>query len=149
MTNFEILRKYVDAADVSDATIEKVAEFSQIRKFAAGETLVRGNRPADSLFIVVEGQVDIQVLLKTGKRQTFDTLAPGDFLNWAALVKPYTTNLIGVCRAETKMLAINAEKLRALCEEDTLFGYRLVSQMARVIRRRLQASRKQVVDLDA
>ena len=147
MVPVDLFRKYLDAADVSDATIKEVARLARELRFEAGGIIFREDQASDHLYIVTSGQVDVQYLLPSGKRQTVDTLAPGDFLVWSAVVKPYTTDAIGICRAKSTVVAVEAEGLRALCEKDTLFGYRLTSQLARVIRRRLQAARRQIADL--
>jgi CRP-like cAMP-binding protein len=148
MTVLDYLRKYLDAADVGAETILACAEISHERTYAAGDIVFRADEASDHLYIVTDGQVDVQYLMPNGRRQTVDTLNPGDFLVWSALVKPHTTSSIGICRAATKVVAIEAEGLRQLCEKDTLFGYRLMGQMARVIRRRLQAARLQIADVD-
>lgn len=148
MAIVDILRQYLDAPDVADATIDEVAQISHPKEFSAGDIIFREDQASDHLYIVTAGQVDVQYLLPSGKRQTVDTLAPGDFLVWSAVVKPHTTNAIGICRVKSEVLAIQADALRALCEKDPLFGYRLVSQLARVLRRRLQAARLQISDVD-
>ncbi len=147
MTVLETLQKYLDADDVNEKTIRAVAEFSHVRTCEAGEILYRENEASDHLSIVTSGQVDVQYLLPSGKRQTSDSLTAGDFLVWSAIVKPHTTSSIGICRVKAEMVVVEAAPLRALCEEDTHFGYHLMSQMARVIRRRLQAARLQIGDL--
>jgi CRP-like cAMP-binding protein len=144
----EILRDYLDAADVSDETIQAVAAITQTRSFEADDIIFREDQESDHLYIVTKGHVDVQYLLPSGRRKTVDTLRPGDFLVWSAVVKPHTTSSIAICRASTEVVAIDAEGLRKLCEQDTRFGYRLVSQLARVIRRRLQAARLQIADLE-
>ena len=142
----ELLRRYLDAADVGDGTIDAVAQFSHEQRFDADDIIFREEQVSEHLYIVTAGQVDVQYLLGSGKRQTVDTLTAGDFLVWSAVVKPHTTDAIAICRAKTTVVAIEAVGLRELCEKDALFGYRLVSQLARVIRRRLQAARLQIAD---
>ena len=146
MVPVEVLRKYLDAADVSDETIEAVAELSNEKTYEADDIIFREDQTSEHLYIVTSGRVDVQYLLASGKRQTVDNLEPGDFLVWSAVVNPHTTDAIAICRAKSTLVAIEAEGLRELCEKDPLFGYRLVSQLARVIRRRLQAARRQIAD---
>ena len=148
MTILEALHQYLDAEDVREETFEAVAKISEVRAYEAGEIVHREGEVSDRLSIVLSGQIDVQYLLPSGKRQTVDSLTAGDFLLWSAIVKPYTTSSIGICRARAEVLAIEAASLRALCEEDSHFGYHLMAQIARVIRRRLQAARKQITDLD-
>lgn len=143
----ELLRQFLDADDVSEETLGEVVKLSRTLQFKAGDIIFREDQASDHLYIVTGGQVDVQYLLESGKRQTVDSLKPGDFLVWSAVVKPYHTEAIGICRAMSEVIAIEAEGLRELCEKDTRFGYRLMSQLARVIRRRLQAARLQIADL--
>ena len=146
MTILEALQQYLDADDVREETIRAVAEIS--RKETYDDIVYRENEESDRLGIVTSGQIDVQYLLPSGKRLTFDTLEPGDFLLWSAIVKPHTTSSIGICRAKTEVINIDAVGLRKLCEKDQQFGYHLLNQLARVIRRRLQAARRQIADMD-
>lgn len=146
MVPVEILRKYLDAADVSDETIQAVAKLSRDETYEVDDIIFREDQTSEHLYIMTSGAVDVQYLLASGKRQTIDSLAPGDFLVWSAVVKPHTTEAIAICRAKSTLVAIEATGLRELCEKDARFGYRLVSQLARVIRRRLQAARRQLAD---
>ena len=148
MTILEALNQYLDAADVSEETIKAVAEISHLRNYEADDILYREGEESDHLGIVTSGQVDVQYLLPSGKRMTVDNLTAGDFLVWSAIVKPHTTSSIAICRAKAEVVAIEAAGLRALCEKDPHFGYHLMTQIARVIRRRLQAARLQLADVD-
>ena len=148
MTILQALSQYLDVPDVSDQTIKAVAKISQVRSYESDEIVYREDEPSAFLSIVLSGQIDVQYLLESGKRQTVDSLKAGDFMVWSAIVKPYTTSSIGICRARSEVVAIEAVGLRAICEEDPLFGYRLTSQISRVISRRLRAARRQIADMD-
>ena len=148
MVPVEVLRRYLDAADVSDATIEAVAAISRFQDFAAGAIIFREDQASDHLYIVTAGQVDVQYLLPSGKRQTVDTLSPGDFLVWSAVVKPYKTNAIGICRVTSQVVAINAEGLRELCEKTPGSATAWSASSPELIRRALQAARLQITDQD-
>lgn len=148
MTILDSLNEYLDAEGVAPETLQTVADLSCERHLKAGDLLFRADQESDRLYIVTEGQVDIQYLMPSGKRQTFDVLEPGDFGGWSAVVEPHTTSSIGVCRTPTTVVAIDAAELRELCRKDTDFGFRLMKQMACVIRRRLRAARQQIAEAD-
>ncbi|MFZ5831910.1 MAG: Crp/Fnr family transcriptional regulator [Planctomycetota bacterium] len=148
MTISEALHQYLDAADVNEQTLQEVEKITHVREYNAGDIVFREDEASDHLYIVIAGQVDVQYLLPSGKRQTFDTCNPGDFLCWSAVVRPHKTSSIGICRAKSAVIAMSGSGLRELSERDPHFGYHLQGQMARVIRRRLQAARKQIADLD-
>jgi CRP-like cAMP-binding protein len=144
----ELLNTYMEAEGVDPKTIEAVADISELRSLEPGEVLFRADKASDHMYIVTDGEVDIQYLLPSGKRQTVDTLHAGDFGVWSAVVAPHTTFSIGICRTAATVVAVEGHRLRELCEEDTHFGYRLLSQLSRVIRRRLQAARMQLAEME-
>ncbi len=148
MTIIDALNEYLDAKGIAPDTLQAVAAISCLRTLKAGELLFCADQESDYLYIVVEGQVDIQYLMPSGKRQTFDVLGPGDFGVWSAVVEPHTTSSIGLCRVPTTVVSIEARALRALCRKDTNFGFHLLRQMARVIRRRLKAARQQIAEME-
>ncbi len=148
MTILEALKQYVDAEGVGEKTFQAIAKISEVKTYEAGDIVHREDETSANLNIVLSGQVDVQYLLESGKRQTVDSLLAGDFLSWSAIVKPYTTSSIAICRAKADVLAVEASALRDLFEKEPLLGYRMTSQIARVIRRRLQAARRQIADLD-
>ena len=48
---------------------------------------------------------------------------------------------------DTQTIAINAAKLRALCDEDHDIGYQIMRLIAKALSQRLVASRLQVLDM--
>ncbi len=143
----ELVKEYIGNSGISEATLMEVASLCERKTFEAGDIIYREHDESTQFYIVNSGQVDIQYKMPNGKRETVDTCYKGDFLVWSAIVKPHQTNSIGICRAKAEILAFDGPKLRAICEKDTQFGYCFMSLIAGVIRRRLQAARKEIVDL--
>lgn len=140
----EILERYLNIPEAKPETLCEVEKICELKTFAANDIVYREHEDSRLLYIVVSGQVDVQYLLKDGRRKTLDTCLPGDYLLWSALIAPHKTNSIGICRAETQLLSVDGKKLLEICAHDTDFGYRMMSLIATVIRRRLQASRQQL-----
>ncbi len=132
---------------VSEATLSELASICETKTYETGEIIYREHDASTQLFIVHTGQVDVQYMMPNGKRETVDTCLKGDYLVWSALVQPHRTTSIGICRAKAELLAFDGVKMRALCERDTVFGFRMMSLIAQVIRRRLQAARSEIVQL--
>lgn len=143
----ELIKEYLGKGEVSDSTLSELASFCEIKIYEANDIVYRKHDESTQLYIVRSGQVDIQYMTPSGKLETIDNCVKGDFLVWSALVQPYRTNSSGICRARAEILAFDGVKFRALCEKDTLFGYQMMSLIARVIRRRLQVTRNEIVDL--
>lgn len=143
----ELIKEYLGAGGISDTTVNELISICEVVTYEANDIIYREHDESTRLFIVDSGQVDIQYMMPNGKRETVDTCFKGDYLVWSALVQPHRTTSIGICRAKAQLLAFDGLKLRALCEKDTVFGYQMMSLIARVIRRRLQAARKEIVTL--
>ena len=147
-STIDLVRKYFGSDNIGEATLKEIASFTERKSYEAGDILYREHDASEKLYVVHSGQIDIQYLLANGRRKTVDTQVEGDFMVWSAVVPPHQTNSIGICRAHAEVLAVDGEKLRALCEKDLKFGYKFMSQIASVIRRRLQAAREQIADLE-
>lgn len=140
----EYLTNYMNIPEAKPETLAEVEKICEVKKFSANDIVYREHEDSRYLYIVLSGQIDVQYLLKDGRRKTLDTCQPGDYLLWSALIAPHQTNSIGICRAESELLSIDGKKLLEICDKDTEFGYRIMSLIASVIRRRLQASRYQL-----
>jgi CRP-like cAMP-binding protein len=49
--------------------------------------------------------------------------------------------------ADVRAVALDGECLRSKCEKDHDFGYEMLKRLASVMERRLEATRRQLVDL--
>lgn len=144
MISPEALRRYAFFAGVQDASLKAVAMISEERTFPAGSTLFRENEPADHLFIVAEGEVDIRYAVGEGESRSVDVLVAGELMLWSALIPPHKTHSTAVARKDTRVIAMEAAGLRKLCEEDALLGLRLMTGIAEAVSNRLHGARLQL-----
>ena len=79
----------------------------------AGTVMYREDDKADKLYILVDGEIDVQYTLGTGELRTVDTIVPGELMMWSALVEPYKSTAVVTVRQNAKLLAVDADKLRA------------------------------------
>ncbi len=148
MISPEVLRRYPYFAQVSDESLKAVAMLADEKKVSAGAHLFGEGDPADSMNIIVQGEVNIQYILGSGERRTVDTLVDGDILGWSALVEPYRYTAVGTASKDTQLVSIRAKSLRDLCEKDPLLGYRLTTQIAKLLAHRLEGARIQLAAID-
>jgi len=144
MISPELLRRYPYFAGVSEESLKAVAMIADEKRTPAGTQLFSEGDPADTLNIIVRGEVNIQFILGSGERRTVDTLVDGDILGWSALVEPYKYTAVGTASKEMQVVSINAKKLRELCDKDPLLGYRLMTQIAKLLAHRLEGARIQL-----
>ena len=100
------------------------------------------------MYVLTEGEVEIQYAAGYGKRRTVDVLGAGDLILWSAVVDPYVATAYGVARTACKAVAIDAARLRQLMDEDGDLRNSLMTQIVKVTAARLKGAREQLAKLD-
>ena len=148
MISPEKLRRYPYFAGVSGESLKAIAVVADEESVPSATTMFSEGDPAKKLYIIVKGQVDIQYTLGSGELRTVDTLVDGDLLVWSALVDPHKCTTVGTTAQDTQLIAIDAAKLNDLCDADPLLGYRLMSQVSKLLAHRLEGARIQLATID-
>jgi CRP/FNR family cyclic AMP-dependent transcriptional regulator len=144
MISPERLRKFPHCAEAPDEMLKKVAMISEGRAFKPGEKLFVEGNPADHLMFLEDGEVNILYRLGDQTEVIVDTLVAGDTLAWSALLSPYKLTATGVGRVAGSAIAIKGAELRVLCAENPQYGLQLMTEVARTLRSRLEATRVQL-----
>jgi len=144
MISPELVRRYNCFAPVREESLKAVAMIANQVFVPQGTRLFNEGDPADSLSLIEDGEVRIQYLWAEGEMRTIDTLVKGELLGWSALVEPYKMTGSAVACTDVRLIRVAAAPLRKLCENDPLLGYRLMSQVARILADRLESARVQL-----
>jgi CRP/FNR family transcriptional regulator, cyclic AMP receptor protein len=148
MISPEQLRRYLYFAGVGEPALKQVAMISDEVVATAGATLFSEDDKAEFLYIVTEGEVDLQYTLGNGEVRTVDTLVPGDLVVWSALVEPYRCTATGTIHKNARLIAIHGQKLRRLCEATPELGYRVLMAVTQLLAARLEGARIQLATVD-
>jgi CRP/FNR family cyclic AMP-dependent transcriptional regulator len=124
-----------------------IAGCGTLRRFRAGELVLRAGDPAEEFFVVRSGSVALELAAPGRGVVTIETLGPGDLVGASWLFPPYVWSLDARARSDVATIGFDATCLRGKCDEDTALGYTLMGRFAGMFRDRLQASRLQLLDL--
>jgi len=144
MISPEILRRYPYFASIDDESLKQLAMIAEEKSVPADSVMFREGDPASHLSVILKGEVNIQYVLGNGELRTVDTLIEGDLLMWSALVEPYRATALGTTTKPTQLVRIDAAKIRQLCEKNPMLGYRLMTQVAKLLAHRLERARVQL-----
>jgi CRP-like cAMP-binding protein len=148
MISPEILRRYPYFAAAKDEGLRDLAMICEEESIPAGTVMYREGDTADKLFILVDGEVDIQYTLGSGDLRTVDTIVPGELLMWSALVEPYKSTAVVTTRQESKMIAMDAVKLREFCSSDREVANDVLLHLTKLLATRLEGARIQLATID-
>ena len=157
MISPEILRRYPHFAKVPEDCLKSVAAISVEASFKAGDHLFdesgslkasaqiyeKGD-PASHLMLLTEGEVDVAYTFAEGEQIVVGTLVAGDLMAISAVIPPYHLTATGIAKKDGKVIQIEAEEMRRLCEEVPELGYRIMLQIAKTAMARLTETRVQL-----
>lgn len=115
--------------------------------FGAGAYLLREGETAHRFFALRGGSVAVETYVPSRGPVALQTLGDGDILGWSWLFPPYVYQFDARAREEVRATAFDAACLRSKCDADPALGYELMKQMARLVSSRLEATRRQLLDV--
>ncbi len=125
--------------DLTPQHLEQIAALCQERRFNTGDVIFEENTASDELYIIVQGEVDIQVdptLVGDSNTRatgliTLATLRRGQSFGEIALVDQGVRSATARCAANsTTLFIIPRDKLIQLCDADSQLGYHLMRNLA-------------------
>ncbi|MCZ7546638.1 MAG: cyclic nucleotide-binding domain-containing protein [Anaerolineae bacterium] len=123
--------------ELSTTQLELVASICEERHFHAGDVIFAENTTGHELYVIAEGEVQIQVdpaLVGTGASagpKTIATLRRGQSFGEVALVDQGVRSASARCaKQSTRLIVIPRDKLTLLCDTYPQLGYRLMRNLA-------------------
>jgi len=101
--------------EAPSATLEREVERMKVRRFLAGQTIIREGDPADSFFVLTKGAASVRQNGPDGERE-ISTLKPGDFFGEIGLLTGTPRHATVRATAPTEVLELDAEGFRELVE---------------------------------
>ena len=114
--------------EVPSETLEREVERMKLRRYLAGQTIIREGDPADSFFILTRGAASVRQNGPDGEREV-STLKPGDFFGEIGLLSGTPRNATVRATAPTEVLELDAEGFKDLVESSQLTKDRVQAEM--------------------
>ena len=110
----------------------------------AGITVLQQDTPADYLYVVISGTVEMTYKPYDGVPMTISHVEKDDLFGWSAVVgsEKYTSSAIAIENLEA--LRIRGSELRKLCVEHPEAGKKILEQLASSVSLRWQDAQSQV-----
>ena len=119
---------------LTPSQLERIAALSTLLECEAGQHVYRVGDPADRVYVLVQGTVRYAIGFGERHASVGDILRRGELFGWAALTPPRNVRIATAsCLAPCRFLVIDGAGLIALMEQDHTLGYRLMTQLNRLI----------------
>ncbi|MFH1124349.1 MAG: cyclic nucleotide-binding domain-containing protein [Pseudomonadota bacterium] len=125
--------------------IEKIAGLCEVKTFEPGQTIFRQGDFGDRIYIIVEGLVFLERARDLGNRKgsvVIGMLGKGRVLGcWSTLLdEPHNLMSSAPCQKETKVIALEGARLRALMVSNRLLGFNVLERLCFLLRDRIQGA---------
>jgi CRP-like cAMP-binding protein len=148
MVSAEWLKKTELFGNLKESQLDALLSRSSVEAFPEGKTIFRQGEDANHLYILIEGMVDLSV--KTGEKFDFLTSKvekEGAAFGIPSLIEPFRYNVTATCLKPSKLLVINAGRVRMDMEKDPEMGMEIMKKLASIYFNRLNEIRSGVSNL--
>jgi CRP/FNR family cyclic AMP-dependent transcriptional regulator len=126
--------------------LDLLAGCASIKQFGKGEVIFRAAEPANGFYLIENGSVALEGSVFEHGAITTDTLVTGEPLGWSWMFPPYVWHFSARATEPTTALFFDAAHLHKYFNEDLTLGHELFKRMSQVMVRRLQASRRRLIE---
>jgi CRP-like cAMP-binding protein len=128
-------------------TMDLIVPRFEYETFAEDEIVFEQDAPAEKLYVLVDGKVEIRFKPDDGETLTVTEIEEGGVFGWSAALGRETYTSCAVCVANSSAFSVLGEELKRLCEQNPDTGVIILERLAEVIAQRLQKTHAFVVDM--
>jgi CRP/FNR family transcriptional regulator, cyclic AMP receptor protein len=127
--------------------LDRITQIATSIQWESGKTVFREGDLDSLLYVMEEGRVAIEIAVPGRGRVVILTVGPGEVFGWSSIFhqRPKTASARTIEPA--RALAVDASRLRELCDADPRLGYLLTQRILEVVSERLKATRMQLLDI--
>lgn len=98
---------------------------NESRSFAGGQGIFSQGEPGDTMYVVIEGEVDLLV-----NDQLVETLVAGGVLGEMALLEPAPRSATAIARTACKLVPVNQQRFSLLVQHKPDFALEIMRVIA-------------------
>ncbi|HUT69063.1 MAG TPA: cyclic nucleotide-binding domain-containing protein [Desulfatiglandales bacterium] len=157
MNASEVIRKTFIFNDLEDQEVQEILKISQERGFSKGEVITREGEQGDSMFILVEGNVEVSKTLTmklehgdfTEREKILTRFKPEDNLVFGeiAVIDREKRSASVVTTTDCILLEIKRDDFLELLDRRPEMGVKVLRRLARLLATRLRQSSQDVIRL--
>ncbi len=145
----KIIAEHPFFADLEPSYTSLIVGCASNVRFESGKYVLREGGEADEFYLIRHGRVAIEILAPQRKPIVVDTIGEGEILGSSCLLPPHKWRFQARAVEATRAIALDCKCIRTKCEQSHDLGYELLKRFAKIMERRLDATRMQLLDVYA
>ncbi len=138
MEKLEVLQKSVLFENLLPEEFEYLAEISQIKEYKVGDIIFYEAEPGNSLFVIIEGEVEILRKDVEGNLKPIAVLKANEFFGEMSLIDKEMRSATARAKTDVKALILTSENLHSFAKIYRNGFTMVVINIARVMSKRLR-----------
>ena len=132
---------------MADAHLDMLAGCGKLARIEAGKFLLREGEVADTFYLIRQGEVAVESHIPAVGALSVTRVSAGGIIGYSWLFPPYRWSFEARAVQDVHAIKLDGACLREKCEIDPRMGYDLMKRFSRIMTRRLEATRLQLLDL--
>jgi CRP-like cAMP-binding protein len=134
-------------SDLDDNEVTRIAERCHEKTFAADEIIFVEHTEGDEMYVIIEGEVSIQLeLANEDDMMPLITLKGGDIFGELSVVDECPRSATARSASDTKLLVLSKKDFDNLMESDHELGYKVMKKIATLVSRRVRHANQKILD---
>jgi len=147
MVPLEMLEKLSFLEGFAPEYLKPLASVAKVVDVEPNEIVFQEKQNSPNIYIVVEGQVALEIWA-TGRGMTqVQNVGPGKLLGWSVLLGEGPMTATARAVEASRLVVINALQALDACEENPRFGMEFMRRTALALSKRLNATRLKLLDI--
>jgi CRP-like cAMP-binding protein len=143
----EIIVNHPFFASLSVQFLPLLTERASLVRVGMQESIFREGQEATHLYLLHKGRVALETFVPREGTTTVQTVEAGEALGLSWLFPPYEWHFSARAIEPCELVALDSTSLREQAEANPEFGYDLLMRMSRMMWKRLQSTRKRLVEM--
>jgi CRP-like cAMP-binding protein len=127
--------------------IELISGCGKLVSIKQGEFLLKEGDKAEVFYFIREGEASVESYIPGQGAKSMMSVGKGGIVGYSWLFEPYRVSFDVRATSDIRAIQMDGACLRGKSERDHELGYHLMKRITQVVLSRLQASRRQVVDV--
>jgi len=137
MVKIEDLKRINLLRDVPDHLLEIFAGEAQLSIFGAGTRLITVDKPVDTFYMLIMGQVAIKKELTPEIDVIFDYIQSGSSFGTSALIHESKASYSAVCQEPCEAITVSGKRMIQLFEQNHELAYYMMLGVSRQYKRKM------------
>lgn len=130
-----------------DNMLVPLAVAASVVELPAGTVIFRQGDAAQTLYLLVSGQVGLELCTPGGGCKRILTVGDGELLGWSPALGQQRMTATARALTDVRAIVIDGQQLLAECEQNPRLGYEFMQRAALALAKRLSATRLQLLNV--